>query len=265
MVLILGPQSPVLDAEQGLLRDYLNRHAGRLLIALEPGRDHGLTDLLEEWGIQVDDVLAVENNPAFRTEAGDLFVRGISPDHPITRVLVDARIPLVFGAARSVRPDLGRPLDDALVVTPLLHTSAPPTTTGQVTSWGEVNYRQPPPHTFDPRRDLAGPVFLATVAERRVDPELRVKVRGGRVVVFGASDFVANQRIGTLGNTTLIVNAVNWALDPERHVNIPARPIERLKLTLSEQQLFISGLVIVFGPPFVVTLLGLAVYFARRR
>lgn len=264
MVLILGPRTPLLRSEQEMLRDYLAREAGRVLLTLEPGREHGLEDLLYEWGILADDVLVVESDPGFRTEAGDLFVRGISPEHPITRTLYDARIPIVMPTARSVRPDPGRPLDDALVVLPLLHTSDG-TSRGLVTSWGEINYRQPGPKTFDRGHDLPGPIFLATVAERRVDPELNVNVQGGRIVVFGSTDFLANRRIGTLGNTTLLVNAVEWAIDPERHINIPARPIERLKLTLSEQQLFVSGLVIILGPPLAVTVLGLMVYFVRRR
>lgn len=264
MVLILGPQTPVLPSEQELLREYLAKRAGRLFIAFEPGRAHGLEDLMLDWGILVDDVLAIEADPRYRTGDGDLFVRGISPDHPITQALVEAHIPLVFGAARSVRPDPGRPLDDALVVTPLLHTSGGQPG-GPVTSWGESNHRQPGTAVFDPARDLPGPVYLATVAERRVDPALKVRVRGGRVVAVASSDFLANQRYGTLGNGTLVVNAVNWALNPERHVSIPARPIERLKLNVSEEQLFLSGLAIIIGPALLVTLLGLAVYFARRR
>ncbi len=264
MVIILGPQTPLLRSEQEMLRDYLGKHAGRVLLALNPGHSHGLDDLLFEWGILADDVLVIENDPGFRTEAGELFVKGIAANHPISHALVDARIPLVIGAARSVRPDPGRAIDESLVVTPLLWTSGGDPAR-PVTSWGEFDYRQPGPAIFNRGRDLPGPIDLATVAERRIDPDLKVKVRGGRLIVYGSSDFLANQRLGTLGNFTFLLNTITWALDPDRHINIPARPIERLKLNLSEQQLFLSGLVIIVGPALAVTLLGLAVYFSRRR
>lgn len=263
LVLVLAPQTPLQASEQEMVREYLTKRAGRVIVALDPGHEHGLDDLFFDWGILTDDVLAIENDPRHSTPAGELRVTNVSAEHPITRPLVEARIPLVIGAARSVRPDPGRAQDDALQVTELFRTSSG-TLHNRPSSWGEFSYRQPGPPVYDHGRDLIGPIGLATVAERRVSEKLGVNVLGGRIIVFGSGDFLANQRLGSLGNFTLLLNTVNWALDSQRLVNIPARPIERLKINLSEQQLRLSGLVIVFGPGLLVTLLGLAVYFSRR-
>ncbi|RME72418.1 MAG: ABC transporter, partial [Verrucomicrobia bacterium] len=122
MVIILSPQTPILPAEQEILREYLSAGNGRLLVAIDPGREHGLDDLFYDWGILADDVVAIETDPNYRDPGGDLRVRRMAP-HPITQVLIDNQIPVLMGFARSVRADPGRPLDDALEVTELLATS----------------------------------------------------------------------------------------------------------------------------------------------
>ena len=102
----------------------------------------------------------------------DMRVRDLTPDHLITRALVDNGIPVLMGSARSVRPDPGRAIDESLLVTPLLRTSDVPVR-NPPSSWGEADYRQAGPHAYDRNRDLRGPVILGTVAERRVQPHER--------------------------------------------------------------------------------------------
>ncbi len=257
MVILLAPQTPLLGSERETLRQYLRNANGRVLAALDPGRNHGLDDLLLDWGILVDDVVAVEADPAFLDPGGDIRVRNMVP-HPITQVFIDNQIPIVMGFARSVRPDPGRPIDDALQVTELLATS-------KTASWGEVNYRAQGRPAFDPTRDLRGPVILASVAERKVDSSLGINLPGGRLIVFGNSDFVANHRIDQAGNFTLFLNAVSWALGRDSRLDIPARPVEHLKIELSQEQLALTRVSILFGPSLVVALFGGLVYLARRR
>jgi ABC-type uncharacterized transport system involved in gliding motility auxiliary subunit len=150
-----------------------------------------------------------------------------------------------------------------LQVTELLATSSTPSSSP--TSWGEINYRTPGRPVFDPARDLRGPVMLATVAERKVDSRLGINLPGGRLIVFGNSDFVANHRIDQAGNFTLFLNAVSWALGRDSRLDIPARPVQRLKLTLSQEQLAVASISILFGPCLAVALLGGIVYLVRRR
>lgn len=257
MVIILSPQSPILQAEQEILREYLNAGNGRVLIGVDPAREHGLEDLFFDWGILVDDVVAIETDPNFRDPAGDLRVRRMAP-HPITQVLIDNQLPVLMGFARSVRADPGRPLDDSLEVVELMATSE--------SSFGESNYSQAGRPAFDPSRDLRGPIKLATVAERKVDSQLGVNLPGGRVIAFGNTDFIANHRIvQSTGNFTLFLNSVSWALARDNRLNIPARPVERLQLTLSQEQLAWARISILAGPSLIVALIGSIVYLSRRR
>jgi ABC-type uncharacterized transport system involved in gliding motility auxiliary subunit len=233
----------------------MTRRSGRMLVTLEPGRDHGLGRLLEDWGILADDVVVIEQNPAFLYTGGDILIRGFKPDHPITQLLAEFSQSVLFGRARSVRADPGRTIDDALEVTNLMATS-------QDRSWGEAGYRLPGDPAFDPARDLRGPVVVAATSERKVRG---VTLRGGRIAVFGGGDFVTNNRITKASNFTLLLNTVNWALDSGSRLDIPPRPIEQLELTMSQRQLWVARVSILFGPALGVALLGFVVYLVRRR
>jgi ABC-type uncharacterized transport system involved in gliding motility auxiliary subunit len=255
LVLVLSPTSPVLPAEEDLLRDYLTRRSGRMLVTLEPGRDHGLNRLLEDWGLLADDVVAIEQNPAYLYSGGDILIRGFKPDHPITQMLSEFQQQVLFGRSRSVRADPGRPIDDALEVSNLMATS-------QDRSWGEAGYRLAGAPVFDPARDLRGPIVVGATSERKVRG---VTLRGGRLIVFGGGDFVTNNRLTKASNFTLLLNSVNWALDSGNRLDIPPRPVEQLELTMSQRQLWVARVSILFGPALVVALIGCMVYFVRRR
>jgi ABC-type uncharacterized transport system involved in gliding motility auxiliary subunit len=258
-VVAVSPQTPILRSEREILRDYLAKGtgaaAGRLLLCLDPGRQHGLDELLLDWGLLADDVLVFEADPAAKFAGGDILVRKFAP-HPITQVFIDNQQTVLMGQVRSVRADPGRPPDPGLEVTELLASSD--------ASWGDFGYRSAETRAFDPARDLRGPVRIAALSERKVD-RLGVNIQGGRVVVFGNSDFLANHRIGDAGNKTLFLNAASWAIDRKTRLDIPTRPVRRMQLTLSQEQLVLARLAVLLGPALFVAAFGFATFLARRR
>ncbi|MDQ8202710.1 GldG family protein [Pelagicoccus sp. SDUM812003] len=255
MLLIASPKARFLPQEQLLLQNYLDKRAGRVLILLEPGHEHGLDDLLYNWGLLVEDALVVERDPAYIINGGDLIIRRFA-DHPVTSSLYNLNIRVITDRAISVREDPGRPLDDSLAVTELLITSD--------NSWADRQYRKPGPATFDPSIDIPGPVKIAAISEQQVDSSLGISLPGGKVTVIGTSNFVSNQRIQSSGNLYLILNAINYSIDRFTRLNIPPRPIRKVKLDLSLEQLHLVRYLIWFGPPAIVGLLGLLVYLSRR-
>ena len=87
---------------------------------------------------------------------------------------------------------------------------------------------------------------------------------GGRLAVLGTADLVTNNRIINGGNFPVILNTVSWAIGRDTQLNIPARPIERFQLSLSQEELVRLRLGLFFIVPGFVALLGLAVYWTRR-
>jgi hypothetical protein len=97
-----------------------------------------------------------------------------------------------------------------------------------------------------------------------VRDNLPFSVRGGRLVVFGTGDLIANNRIADVANQNIFLSAVNWTADPDIQFNTPARPIERFQLSLSAGELTKLRYSLLLALPGAAALLGLLVYWTRR-
>lgn len=259
VIVIAGPQGRFDAFEQELLRQYISNRAGRILALISPGYPTGLDDLFFDWGVLVDDVLIYDRSAAGQSETGDLILPALA-EHPLTSSLLNYKIPLRFGPARSVRPDPGRTLDPNLEVTPLVATSEQ--------AWGEINYRDRATPSYDEGVDLPGRVTVVTASERRAARKIAdidtFSIPSGRLVAYGSADWIANGRLGVIGNLTFFMAAINWTTDRDIELNVPARPISRFQLSLTAQQIQRLRFSLHFVLPGIAALLGLVVYWTRR-
>jgi hypothetical protein len=264
LIVAAAPQGRFQPREQELLREYLANNAGRLVLLLAPGHPHGLEDLLLDWGILVDDDVIYDTDPQNMTEEGELLLLARAA-HPVTQTLIDYRLFPRVGPARSVRPDPGRSLGNGLTVTVLAATST--------TAWGEVSYGRQTVPEFNAGVDIRPLPGMepkdrlgVIVASERVSvrDNLPFSVPGGRLVVFGTGDLVANSRIADVANQNIFLGAVNWTIGRDTTFNIPARPIERFQLSLSASELSRLRYTLLLALPAAAALLGLIVYWTRR-
>jgi hypothetical protein len=269
LIVDVWPQTRFSAAEQELLRQHLGANAGRLILFLAPGISAislGLDDLLLDWGVLVDDDVICDTGAENLTEDNDLLVHSFRQGHPIIQSLWDMGLALRFGFARSVRPDPGLTSGSGLTVVTLAATSK--------TAWGETGYRLGRPPRFNnagnihplPGMDPPDSLGLVVASERvGVRDKLPFSVRGGRLVVFGTGDLIANTRLGVAGNWNIFLGAVNWTVEGrEGQLNIPARPIERFQLSLSAGSLLNLRYTLLLALPAGAALLGLLVYWTRR-
>jgi hypothetical protein len=270
LLIAVAPQTRFAPSEQELLRRYLGPDAGRLFLCLAPGPGLsvsalGIDDLLLDWGTLVDDDLIFDTNPANTTAEGELIISSFNSGHPVSRSLLNSGHALRLGSARSVRPDPGRPLGGGLNVVTLAATST--------TAFGKVRFDFRTAPVFDPATDIRplpgiepkDRLGVAVAAERvGVGGSLQLSVRGGRLVVVGSGDTVANGRIASAGHQVLIHSAINWCVERDHVLNVPPRPIERYQLSLSASQLQKLRYTLLFGLPGAAALLGLMVYWTRR-
>lgn len=263
LVVIAAPQGPFQPIEVERLRRYLSERAGRVLVLLPPAVRHGLDDLLYDWGLVADDVIVVETDSNHVTETGELRVSAFLP-HAITQPLLDNQFSAYFGLTRVVRPDPGRPLDNALRVEVLAATSE--------TAWGERDYRATS-IAFNPGIDLKGLAGFepknrlgVMVTSERITPpkDLPFSVRGGRLVLFGNADFAANARIVAPGNLALALNAIEWCVDRDVQLNTLPRPIERYQINLSQADLSKLRISLLIVLPGLAAVFGVIVYWTRR-
>jgi len=258
LIIIAGQQGRVQPFEEELLRNYLTTRAGRIILMLDPGRPHGLENLLFDWGVVVYDDLIMDPDPRSLTETHDLRLWHFLPDPAshITDQIISNGMSVYVGFARVVSEDLGRPPDDGLSVKKLIATSE--------AAWGETSYRQRL-YEYTPGQDLKGLLGVMVVSERlKPANNLPLSVPGGRLAVVGTSELVTNNRIFNIGNLNLFLATVNWAVDRDTQVNIPARPIQRFALALSQEELVRLRLGLLLAVPGVVAVLGFIVYWTRR-
>ena len=258
LLVIAAPQGRYSPDEQEFLRRHLTASAGRVLALLSPANPHGLDELLFDWGVLADDVLILDQSAEGGSDGGDLILYPANSGHPVIDFLASNKIALRFGPSRSIRADPGRSLDAGLSVLPLLVTSA--------NAWGERSYRERGTPVFDAASDLPPRLSVATASER-VAPKgkLPFSVRSGRLVVMGGGEWAANIRLASGGNLSLALASINWLVDRDTQLQLPPRPIEKFQLSLTTAQLARLRLILLFALPSVTAILGVLVYWNRRR
>ena len=254
LLVVPSPQASLRPEEVEKLRRYMSDRNGRMITMIDPGRRHGMDELFFDWGVLTEDTAVEDNGTDSNAQGGDLIIRRFA-EHPITQLLIEYQITALFGKPRSVRTDPLSFNDSRLQVHQLIGTSEQ--------SWAERDYRTQIPPVFDAKRDQPGPVSIATVSSRSSGTELGITIPGGRMVVFGNSDFIANNRLRAFGNHTLFINSVNWSLDRTSLLNIPTRKLESYQIVMSESDL--QRMLIYFaGIPSITAVLGLLVFLIRR-
>ena len=197
--------------------------------------------------VVVDATRTLTGGELFATEYGD---------HPITKSLKG--VTSIFYLPRSVEPlaesEVGSEQPDkphgAVLVTCSL------------SGWAEVNPEESP-MKYDPVKDRPGPVGIAAAVEKGPMPEIDVKIRPTRLVVFGDSDFVSNNAL-LAGNVDFFMSALNWLLEREELMAISSKAVEQTRLVMNRFQLRVVLWIVVVVLPLLVALVGGLVWVRRR-
>jgi ABC-type uncharacterized transport system involved in gliding motility auxiliary subunit len=264
LVVIAGPQKPLLANELALLRQYMQQQ-GRVMVLLEPFADGGLRDLLKSYGFLIAADIIID--PMSR-------VFGASPLMPVItqyglhKITEGFTVASIFPTARSVHTEEKSP--PGIALTELALTSP--------YSWAETEYQAGSTKElkFDERKDRKGPVPLAAIAAIGVEKgkaEAQEKGSSGKgpsggeahLAVFGDCDFASNTYFNLQGNGDIFLNTISFLGQEEDLISIQRPKSGRAPLTLSRSQeriLFWVGLLLM---PLVVLASGIAVLQTRRR
>ncbi|MGE5660440.1 MAG: Gldg family protein [Actinomycetota bacterium] len=154
VVIVAGPQKPLLEGEVKALKEYLQR-GGSLFVMLDPNTKTGLDSLLNEWGVSLDDRLAVDVSGSGRTV-------GLGPTVPLVKSYGNHPITQSFGNGISFYP-FARPVETKPVtgveVKPLIFTNEQ--------SWAKKDLTTRKLE-FDEQKDRKGPLILGVALTRPV-------------------------------------------------------------------------------------------------
>lgn len=156
VIVVAGPQRKLFEEEVEVIKDFLDQGGGVLLM-IDPKTDPGLDDLLEEWGVKLDDRLAID-----ATGSGRLV--GLGPTVPIVREYGEHPITQDFTNGISFYP-YSRPVEsrtvEGITESPLIWT--------EQQSWAESNLNNRDIE-FDPQTDREGPLSLGVALTRSLTP-----------------------------------------------------------------------------------------------
>ncbi|MGF1992303.1 MAG: GldG family protein [Nostoc sp. ZfuVER08] len=161
VVIVASPKRGLFEAEVKALQEYLNR-GGSLLLMIDPNTDPKLDSLLKEWGVRLDNRLAVD--------VSSENVVGLGPAAPLVTEYGQHPITKDFRNDISFYP-ISRPLEITSVpgiqATPLLLTKQYPL------SWAESDLESEKLE-FNPDKDLKGPLTLGVALTRKQTPKSTV-------------------------------------------------------------------------------------------
>jgi ABC-type uncharacterized transport system involved in gliding motility auxiliary subunit len=252
VLVIAGPTAPFAENEKTAIEQYLDG-GGRVLFLLDPvlggrSRPAGLAELLKSHGVEAQNDLVVDPDRRLPLVGLESVYVSDFRVHPVVEGMKGLAV--LFPIARSVTTTAAKDVTS----TQLLTTSSG--------GWGETDIAGilagKPVEKTD--TDIKGPVSLGVAAE----PEGK-DAKPWRIVAFGDSDFLTNASIENLGNLTLGLNAINWLAKREAVLGIPPREPEQVQLFLSAAQMRTVTLVSLLGLPGAAVLLGVAVWWRRRR
>lgn len=177
----------------------------------------------------------------------------VNPMHPTTRRIAEAGRPLEVAMARQLRERPGAPA--AIRREPLLRTG-PEGWLAQVGPDGFPSYRAPQLQLQDFDVGMAFEVDVAPDAGKPNGPKT------GQVVIVSGM-FCNNVGLPHFGDFAL--NVCNWMAERRVLLDLKSPGYEAKYLQLQPQQLERIGWLVVWGVPGVFLVLGLGVFFVRRR
>ncbi|RIK29919.1 MAG: hypothetical protein DCC56_11115 [Anaerolineae bacterium] len=255
VIIIAGPQRPISEKEVELLRGFLNG-GGALVVMEDPtiltnfgdAADPLAAMLTEDWGITLnnDFIIDLESSDP-RLSIG--FAESYDTSHPITSQI--SNLDSFFPLTRSLTLDFSK---QGVELSQLVSTTD--------RSWGEKNFDSLTeagwPPSYDEATETLGPLALAAASENLTT--------GGRVVVFGTSQFASDQVFDSgYGNSDLFINSVDWAAEQDAIGITPKQPVSRVFQPASQLRMLMLMLIVGLVMPGIFIALGIVTWLQRRR
>jgi ABC-type uncharacterized transport system involved in gliding motility auxiliary subunit len=249
VVMLAGPRTELLAPELAALDAYVGR-GGKLLVMADPvilnaTAADPLKTYLATYGFDLGNNLIIELNPI-----GRLF--GIGPEVPIIQQYEPHAITRDMGGITTLFP-LARSVEAAKTPPAGLNVQALAKTSAE--SWGETDRASLQAGQVKPDPpDLRGPLPVAAVATKGK----------ARLVVYGTSNFAANQFLNLQGNRDFFLNTVSWLAEEEDQISIRPKDTRQTPVFLNSQQAQAVFLLPVVVLPGIVLMAGIVTMVRRR-
>lgn len=247
-VIIASPEKPWLPGEVDIIKDYLSE-GGNLLWLTEPSEKPPLLALAEFLGLQFIPGTLIDPNAELLGIADPQFTLITDyANHPITQATSSVTL---FPKATAIEPVNA---DSAWQYQALL------TTPDNV--WSDIQADLKP--EFELGLDTQGPLDLAYLLTSKVELDDDSNHQQ-RIAVVGDGDFLSNSFIGNAANLELGLAMMNWLAEDDKLISIPVKTTLDNQLELNKMSSLLIGLGVLIIVPAVLLLIGLTLWWYRRR
>jgi ABC-type uncharacterized transport system involved in gliding motility auxiliary subunit len=240
LLVIAAPQVDLLPAEVQKIRHYI-AGGGNLLWMIDPEPLHGLAPVAEALGLVLTPGVVVDPQAARLNAPATHALAAVYGRHAITDGF---NLVTVFPMARQINTVES----DEWRIKPLV----------EVAPRGCVKTGRPE-GACDPKRDIPGPIVVATALERTVGD------RQQRVIVTGSGNFLSNAFIGIGGNRDLGVNFVNWLSGDDNLITLQPRTVGDDNINIDQTILYLIAFSFLMVIPLAFMITGVVIWWRRRR
>ena len=244
LIIIAGATRKLLAAEVSTLQQYL-KAGGNLLLLLSPNADTGITPILQNWGIELDNRLVVDGSGA-----GNIM--GFGPAVAIINNYGEHPITASFRNGISLFPET-RPLK--VQEKSGISSMAIAKTDEQTWAESDLSSEQ---ITFDINQDLSGPLNVAIAAKRE-------QPNSARLVVFGSTTFATNGWFEQQLNGDILLNSISWLVGEDQDtLSIRPKDAANRRINLSSLQAGVISWLALRIMPFAALVMGVYLWWKRR-
>ena len=268
VLIVAGPQSPLLEAELRSIDRYLDE-GGNAMFMIDPFVKSGLEPVIRKFGIDLGQGMVIDEASHFWADPSTPAVTDYNR-HEITSKLPLSFFPGVRPLVPTKEPVPG------VQVRQLVNSS---TKSFANADKMRVDYKSGKnvygpqtlmvtarinPNTVESGETLLKRLRGEETADPKVAPEKTIARKEARIVVSGDSDFATNSFYHVLGNGALFLNAVNFLASRENLIGLEPRTYDLPLVSMTNTQMkgtFILSIILI---PLLMAAVGVAVWWRRR-
>ncbi len=268
-VIIAGPTKALDKSEVEILKNYLEND-GWLMILANPNSPPEIGQLLSPWGVDIEDGTIIDPSSYLSPNIDTAIVPRSRNSFALTTTYfpgATALIPQPGFEPQIIISEEGTPSDiywisenSSLLLYSLLRTSRD--------SWLEKDFSLDKEPEFNEGTDLKGPLnigfIIFSVPPEETEGQATEETPLTRLIVFGDSDFAANQHFYNGDNSYLFLTAVEWLTTGKELISIERKvlPFRMLVVTQGETSFIqISSIGLL---PVLVLIAGGVIWWRRR-
>lgn len=281
VVVLAGPQKPLLAPEVKALDDYVSQ-GGSLLFLVDPNTNPKLETLLTRWGVVLGNAVVIDISGTVQQLGPAYSVVLQYGDHPITKDFTNQ-----FSFYYLARPIDFQAVPDVKAV-PLLFTGEK--------SWAESDFKKQP-LKFEPPADRPGPIVIGAAFSRPAaapkpptspspspsptlpslpnangspspSPSPSPAAEGSkeaRLVVIGNSSFATDGLFEQAINGDVFINSVRWLSQQDSQaLSIRPKEAKNRRITLTDPQANLIGWLAIGILPLLGFGAGFVTWWRRR-